>query len=416
MGKKITVFVVLYLFLTIAVFVMMRYFDYAVLKKLSILGILVFSIIISAYLIFDKNRKQTLTISVPFLVLFLLTNYLFGRFNYIVFRDTFISTNYKSFNWEQGKPVNELNTALNELEDIDRLYSVVVIKNGKLIAKRYYHGASENNAFNLNSVTKTVTSLLIGIAIEEKIIDSLTQPIINFFPEFREKLNDPRKLKISVQDLLSMKAGFAYDCFDCTEFFFTKMPLVSEPGQTFLYSNGSYNLLSEIILKQSKKSAMEYASKKLFKPLNIQTEKWHKLSNGNNSGAFGLYLTTTDMARIGLLLLKDGKIDSNLIVSENWIKRMQFNYTTNYKRKNENSSNFKVKGYGLGCWITETNGYKTFTARGHGGQMIHIIPDKNIVIAITQKDLFIKPNQQIDKPELLFNILSIMANDTNNNN
>lgn len=413
MKKKIIVFGIVYLILTVGIIFMMRHFDnLSMISNISFLGIIILLILIIAYLIFNKKRKQTLIVGVPVLVMYAASIFLIHLFNPQILRDTYIPISYKPFNWEHNISTqsSELNNILEKVEDIDRLQSIAIIQNGKLKAEKYYHGASENNAFNVRSVTKTVISLLIGIAIEEKVIDSLTQPIIELFPEYKESINDKRKLKITVKDLLTMKAGFAYDCYDCTEYLFTQMPLNNEPGKTFSYSNVSFNLLSEIIHRQSKKNTIDYATEKLFKPLGIQTSKWNELNSGTSTGADGLYLATRDMARIGYLMLNNGEIDSLTIVPKDWIKKMLIDYNQN---KNDDwvygtSDSYIEKGYGLGCWITDTKGHKMYTARGHGGQMIHVIPDKKLVIAITQKDLFMRPNEHIDNPDLLFKILDVL--------
>lgn len=376
----------------------------------SIICIAFFIVALIVFLIINKKRKQTILIGTGTIIIYMVSILLLHVFNYKISKNTFIPINYSSFNWQNSQSINntDLIEALDDANKLKRLYSIVIIKDGQLFAERYYHGASSNCAFSIKSVTKTIISLLVGIAINENLIDSLDQNIIDFFPEYRDKVNDKRKLDITVKDLLTMKAGFAEDCYDNFNYLFTQIPLAFNPNEKFQYSNISSNLLSEIITRVSDMSTKEFADKKLFTPLGIQSAKWIKMSNGTEAGQAGIYLTTRDMARIGYLILQKGKIDQEQIISLDWITLM----TTDHNNRNDDDwiyhSCYKETGYGLHCWISEINGIIVYTARGHGGQMIQIFPKQDLVFAATQKANFTWPSQHLDRIDIFCNLIEIV--------
>jgi CubicO group peptidase (beta-lactamase class C family) len=224
---------------------------------------------------------------------------------------------------------------------------------------------------------------LTGIAIREGFIKGIDCKIIDFLPEMFSPEMDPRTGEIELKHLLTMSAGFLWSdnadmrrCLNTENplktFFDT--PLETVPGQKFNYNTACSYLLSVIITKTTGMKALDFADQYLFEPLGITDRQWREY-NGYNSGGSDLFLQPRDMAKFGYLLLNRGMWDGKQIVPAAWVDEM----TT---VKNDGGSPHYEK-YGYQCWITSIKGYKAYFAGGYGGQFILVVPDVDIVVAIS---------------------------------
>ena len=268
---------------------------------------------------------------------------------------------------------------IKEANTITHLRSLLVSTNGELKIESYFKPYSGDSLDHVRSVTKSITSLLIGIAIDKKYIKSVDVTIDNFlekkYPEHREKLR-----KISIADLLTMSSGLQWDESDVSEFngwvrsrdpidYVLQRKLKHTPGKKFEYNSGGSHLLSAVLTEATGINTFEFANQNLFEPLEIKPVRWTNIRPYYNGGA-GLELRPGDMRRIGEMLISEGVYKGKQIVSEEWV-------TQSIKAHIKVSS--KV-AYGYSWWIFETIPEKVAAALGYGGQFIVVLPERETVL------------------------------------
>jgi CubicO group peptidase (beta-lactamase class C family) len=307
---------------------------------------------------------------------------------------------------------------INKIEagDFGKIHSLIIIQNDAVINERYFDGWHRHKLHELFSVTKSVTSALIGIAIEQGFIEGVDLKLIDLFPEYNRLENmDPRKNVINLENLLTMTAGYRWNELDVpyknkngswnAENDIVKMhinsqdvtkyvldlPVVNDPGKKYNYNTGCSILLGEIIRRKTGKSAEEYAAEHLFKPLGIRRWKWKKSSDGTTDTGGGLYLYPVDMAMFGYLFLNNGKVNGKQIISEDWIARSTKGYVFT-----------KTGEYGYQWWRFKRNSGEpysdlinsTYYAVGIGNQCLFIIPKSNTVV-VTTADNLLHPGKNV---------------------
>ncbi|MFC1724250.1 serine hydrolase [candidate division KSB1 bacterium] len=276
------------------------------------------------------------------------------------------------------------------ITDYEFTNSVLIVRNGKLVLEEYFNDYNINKANDIASATKSVTSLLIGIAVEKGFIQSIDQKMMDFFPEYDTDSLDPRKIDITIRHLLKMKSGYPFDDHEDFNYrfwrtgnelkFTVEFPLTSTPGDVYTYSSPSTHILSAIITKATGQNALNFGNDYLFEPLNITVDWWPEDSLGNNIGGGGLGMTPREMARLGMLILNEGYYNGFQIVSSDWIKESLERYSSNVDWFQQYFTNF---GYGYLWWMAQTGGHNIYFAAGHGGQHILTIPDLNMIIITT---------------------------------
>ena len=180
---------------------------------------------------------------------------------------------------------------------VESNYSVLVIKNGNLIAESYFHDGAVDQKANLASVTKSVNSALVGLALEEGCLDSVDQKMTAFFPELWPQLTDPRKTAITIQEMLQMRAGYPAEesSPELLELLYTgfrpsnllHVPLVRDPGTGMAYSNLTAHLLGIIVARACETDLKSFAQDKLFAPLDAEVGEWITDWEGNYNGHGG---------------------------------------------------------------------------------------------------------------------------------
>lgn len=269
-------------------------------------------------------------------------------------------------------------------------FSLLVVKNGYLVFEKYYSWGSPEKYAVVHSVTKSVTSALIGIALDKGYLKSVDQKLTEFFPEYITEDLDPRKKKISLRHLLTMSAGFRWnDRGPVMRFWYTssnwakftiQLPQEKNPGDVFNYNSSTSHLLSIILSKSTKSSTLDFAKRNLFEPLGIQSAYWHQDPQGYYIGGFGLGLSARDLAKIGFLYLNNGYWNGQSIVSEYWVKE-----STDQQIKAFSSPIYGSFGYGYQWWVKKVDGCSSFRAWGRRGQFIVVVPELDLVIAVTSK-------------------------------
>lgn len=300
--------------------------------------------------------------------------------------------NYEPYNWPMASPSRfsynsqSINNYLADLEQWKRLRALLVVKNDTIMIEKYANGATKYSAFNVHSVTKSITATLIGIAQKKGYIKTENDLIGKYFPANQDLFsrNSPKQ-PITIANLLTMQGGFVGpDGAQSVEKVLQTEKVVKENiGNEFRYFTGSHMLLSAILTNSSKMDTKTFAEKELFKPLQMNCGFWRKV-DGYYCGGDETYFTARDIAKLGSLYLNKGKVNGQQLVDSTWISKSLTNYA-------KNSQSFRVldcyeeTGYGFSWWILNFNHKTIFTARGKGGQYVLIIPDKQIVIVILQE-------------------------------
>lgn len=274
---------------------------------------------------------------------------------------------------------------MNKLKDLNHLISFSVSVGEKTLYERYFNYGDENYQNNVLSVTKSVTSLLVGMAIDEGRIKSV-EDSIGAYINLDEFENAEQLSKITIRDVLTMRQGLSWNsrslsqeyqslknALDPLQHILSREILV-KPGTQFNYSDGAAHLMSIVFTKATGQSLQSYAEEKLFKPLGIESPLWLSDRNGSSYGGFDLHLTNKDMMKIGLLVMNKGVYNNERIVSESWI-----NESTSVQTSTGNGTPHSGS-YGFYWWLGEKNDHILKAAFGHGGQMIYVVDDLDLVV------------------------------------
>ena len=265
----------------------------------------------------------------------------------------------------------------------------LVIKNDTIQYEKYWGKYDESSIVPSFSMAKSITSILIGCAIDDKLIKSVNEPITNYIPELKENDFD----KVTIENLLQMTSGIKFNesyinpFGDAATFYYgtnlrkaiKKMKLEIEPGERFAYSSGSAQLLGLVLERALKnKTISSYLEEKIWQPLEMEFDaSWSldRKKNGLEKTFCCINARARDYAKIGRLYLNKGKWNDKQIVSENWVAQSTKVDTTN------NS----VKRYQYQWWLPSQTG--DFFAQGILGQYIYVNPKKNLIIVRLGKGL-----------------------------
>jgi len=303
----------------------------------------------------------------------------------------------------------------------EEVHSILIFKDDKLVLEEYFTGYTfEWDAPNhhgewmtwdrsmeheIMSVTKSITSICIGIAIDNGFIESVHQSIFDYLPE-HQHLNTDGKEKITIEHLLTMTSGLEWDEWgaplssranDIIETWFQdaeqnkdpvtyalEKPLVNEPGTSFTYSGGNMNVLGEIIRYATDMNIYEFSKQYLFEPLRTTPFDWSRYESGVFEGGGGLIVKPRDMVKIGVTFLNNGVWAGEQIISEEWVEKSATPYSGNHEI-NVPGTDAKGVGYSYSWWTKEypDKEINMFYAGGWGGQEIRVFPEVNTVVVFT---------------------------------
>lgn len=278
-----------------------------------------------------------------------------------------------------------IDNAIDKLRDLDTLISLSIVQNDQYIRKELFADVQERYKNNVFSVTKSVTSMLVGIAIDEGYIDSVDQTIDEFLDIEDDGLNKFHQT-IRIRDLLTMSSGLYWNNRDLgSEYHLLKgtrntlemileRETIFQPGEEFHYSDGSAHLMSIVFTRATGRSLHDYAKEKLFGPLDIQDTQWNGDRNGNSYGGFDLHLSNEDMVKIGRMVLNNGQVNGQQIIPAAWLE------TSTAHHIQTGSSATHNQHYGYYWWCGTVKGVDIITAVGHGGQFIYIVPELDLII------------------------------------
>jgi CubicO group peptidase (beta-lactamase class C family) len=275
---------------------------------------------------------------------------------------------------------------------------ILILQDGYILHEKYYHGKNKENKFHVASVTKSVLSALIGIAIDKGYIKSVDEKVISFFSEYEFNDNNSNRNRITIHHLLTMTAPFPFLNMReplermCRQKDWIKYSLeILGEGRRigkFKYSTAGAHILSAILTKSTGMSAREFANLHLFEPLGIEkipdypmvfdlahvfgddVRGWVSDSNQYSAGGWGLTLTLREMAKFGLLYQKNGAWKNEQVISKEWV---------------DLSTNSHGNDYGYLWWIGKDKEISSILAVGSGGNLIGIFPEKRLTIAIASQ-------------------------------
>ncbi|UCE09931.1 MAG: serine hydrolase [Candidatus Thorarchaeota archaeon] len=260
--------------------------------------------------------------------------------------------------------------------------AIVIVRRGFIVLEQYYSFYNENTTSNIFSCTKSITSTAVGLAIEHGFLDNVSQKVLDFFPNRTIENLDSWKESITIEDLLTMQAGFDWDdssSSGMSEYnqmivsdnwvqFVLDRPMANTPGTIFNYNSGASHLLSAIVQNATGMKCEDFVQEYLYEPLGISRFTWsedpHDISIGGNT----IQLSAKDMARFGYLFLREGNWNGEQVISADWVSAATSTHTL-------------VGGgttYGYQWWITPSR--ESYSARGYAGQFIFVVPEYDLVV------------------------------------
>ena len=289
------------------------------------------------------------------------------------------------FSWQYSTPAEQgidtvvIKDVVLNLEEVTWPFSFLIWRNGYLVFEKYFNGKNSDDPANIHSVSKSITSALLGIALERNYINSLDQKMYLFFPEYRASINDSRKFDITLEHLITMRAGFRFDEDEehWTAYagspdwvrYAISLPLDFNPGMGWDYSTPQTNLLSAIITKSSGMPTRDFAELYLLNDLGINIHYWHRDPQGYYTGGHAVFMRPREMIKFGYLYLKNGKFNDKQLVPLNWMEKV--------------TETFQNPSYSYGWWLHNSSFHNYFAAMGRGGQLIVIVRELDLIIVTT---------------------------------
>ena len=274
-------------------------------------------------------------------------------------------------------------SALEQAAALPRLHALIIARGGRTEVERRFRGPSLDTPVNVKSVSKSILSALVGIAIQERRLTGPQQRIEPFFREYMGRGADPRLHRITVGDLLSMRSGLArtsgegYGPWVASKNWVAhilRSPLVADPGTTMVYSTGNSHLLSVLLTRATRSSTYSYARSRLARPLGVQLSPWGRDPQGVFIGGNQMSLSPRALVRFGELYRNRGRHGERQIVPAAWVDESLTPRTR---------SMFSGEEYGYGWFLTAFAGHDAFYAWGYGGQFVFVVPSLSLTIVTT---------------------------------
>lgn len=296
----------------------------------------------------------------------------------------------------QGMDSEQLAQMLEFIRDqqLD-IHSVLIARHGLLVHETYVYPYAPETPHAIYSATKSVSGALIGLAIADGKIPSVQTPLLELFPERTVQNVDERKQAITLEHLLTMSSGlswrrpasggpppvYAFQNSDDPVQFVLDRPVDDEPGSQFFYNSGGSHLLSAIVQEHTGQTALDYARQNLFGPLGISDVTWESAAQGVSDGGTGIWLRPRDMARFGLLYLRQGEWNGRQILPAAWVAASTTRHMPAPEKEGQGyPPTPNLIGYGYQWWINALGGY---SAIGFGEQEIIVLPEQDLVVVIT---------------------------------
>ena len=301
---------------------------------------------------------------------------------------------FENFTWktstpeEQGMNAQTLDSAFIKAEQLGFVDCGLIIKNGSIVAEKYYNGYNQSIPHNTWSVSKSFLSAITGIALSKGYLQNLDEKILGYFPEYIYPGMDQRKHNITIEHLLTMRMGIDgerenyMDVYNSDNWLKTtlELPLIFSPGEGFSYNAYVTHVLSGVITKATGTSTKDFAQLHLTNPMGITIGEWEQDPQGYYFGGNSMHFTPRDMAVLGYLYLNKGRLNNKQIVPEEWV---EFTLTPSTNWGSNQWGAMKDYNYGYLWWLSKLNDYDSFIAFGYAGQLVITLPDINLIIVTT---------------------------------
>jgi CubicO group peptidase (beta-lactamase class C family) len=265
----------------------------------------------------------------------------------------------------------------------------------------YYQG---RDVHTLQSVTKSIAATVMGVALGRGQIGTLERPFLDFFTDRDLSKIDARLRRATLFDLLTMRSGIEWheqdrpldDTNTTVQLeksrdwigFTLSQPMDADPGVKWTYNSGGSHLMSGIIRAATGRHIDEYAREFLFTPLGIRDFHWKKSPTGHPDAEGGLYLSATDLAKIGYLYQRDGMWNGRRILPEGWVRNATTRHASTATGRWAAGLAAGQWDYGLQWWITARQGAEIWAGRGFGGQLLLVIPSRDVVTVVHAWNIF----------------------------
>jgi CubicO group peptidase (beta-lactamase class C family) len=285
----------------------------------------------------------------------------------------------------QGIDPEVLESVYSDIRSIPGSFSLLVQRNGELVAEEYFHGFTADSLHDVRSVTKSVISILVGIAIEEGFISSIDDPVGPYLAPVVDSIRE-EVANTSIRHFLMMSSGLDWHELDRGNSYslwwqaddmvqhVVDLPIVHAPGARFIYNTGASHLLSVVLTQATGMPTLDFARQVLFHPMGFSGSSWLQENRGFYTGGMGLRITARDMMKIGQMFLDGGLHEGTRILPEAWVQE-----SVSPLLPTGDVSPFG-EGYGLLWWIGSGAGRDFFYANGYGGQFILVDPELNLVV------------------------------------
>jgi CubicO group peptidase (beta-lactamase class C family) len=277
------------------------------------------------------------------------------------------------------------------------IHSILIVKNGVIVYEEYFGDYRRESLQTIYSITKSVTSGLIGIAIDKGFIGGVDETVAELLPEYADAIKDDRFRDVTLEHILTLTSGLEWDeksypyndpgnseyhqvRSDDWVRYVVERPMRDEPGARYIYNTGSVHLLSAIIKSNTGLYADQFAEKYLFEPLGIKRYQWntdpkgHQCTGGTHGG---LRLTTRDVSKFGMLYLRNGKWNGRPVISEDWVRKSTARRVTA----------FHNTGFGYLWWLAsltiKNTQIKMIYGAGYGGQSLTLVPQLDLMFVMT---------------------------------
>ncbi|MBW2647490.1 MAG: serine hydrolase [Deltaproteobacteria bacterium] len=269
--------------------------------------------------------------------------------------------------------------------------SILVVKQGKVLIEEYFNGEDPDTLHDIRSAGKSITSALVGIAIDKGLVRGVDEKLLSYFPGVECHNGwDPRKESITLKDVLSMSFGLAepgeYPSWENRNWYTENwigdvlcQPIEYEPGSRFDYDSSAPALFGPIIEQSSGMSVGRFAEDFLFRPLGIEHYRWHILPDGREYTGGGFHMRPRDMAKLGQLYLQKGAWKGKQLVSKKWVEE---------STRSHMAANARLeRHYGYYWWrekfLIGEGWIETYFASGNGGNKIYVFPSEDLVVVIS---------------------------------
>jgi CubicO group peptidase (beta-lactamase class C family) len=279
---------------------------------------------------------------------------------------------------------------------LETIYGLLVVKDGYLVAEKYFNEGSVDELSKRASVTKSYTSALVGIALEQGYLSSVEQKMLDFFPDIASGVTDARKEQITIRDMLQMRAGYPWEESDAAlwdtlwdgEYLsdIVNIPLTADPDTKFQYSNLTAHWAGIIVARAAGMDLKSFGEEHLFLPLGVEVgDDWNRDLDGYYIGCGDIQFTARDMAKFGLLYLTGGEYEGDQIISSDWVQDSLQTYS---QQAWDNIGQFRDIGYGYQWWSARAGGHDVNFAWGHGGNLIVLVHDVDMVVVVTADSFY----------------------------